>query len=99
MDLPPAMWLTFSQAAQRELIAQVGELLHRHLHAQHLGGTHESCCLYSASPSGPHRDGLCAAIDPQTTAAASREYAAAIATGPARRRARLAAAAHRRARC
>jgi hypothetical protein len=28
------MWLTFSQAAQRDLIAQLGELLHRHLHTQ-----------------------------------------------------------------
>lgn len=51
MDLPPTLWLTFSYETQRELIAQLGELLHRHLHAQHLGGTHESCCLDSASSS------------------------------------------------
>ena len=34
MNLPPAMWLTFPKEAQRDLIAQLGELLHRHLHAQ-----------------------------------------------------------------
>src|SRR6266496_4774889 len=95
MDLPPAMWLTFPKEAQRDLIAQLGELLHRHLHAQRIGGTHESCCLYSASSSEPHGDGLRAAVDAQTTAGASREYAAAISTGRADRRARLAAAAHR----
>src|SRR5258708_1524485 len=95
MDLPPTMWLTFSQEAQRDLIAQLGELLHRHLHAQRIGGTHESCCFDSASPSQPHGDGLRAAIDSQTTPDASREYAAAISTGRARRNPRLAAAAHR----
>ena len=38
MDLPPPMWLTFSHQAQSDLIAQLGELLHRHLHAQRIGG-------------------------------------------------------------
>jgi hypothetical protein len=46
MDLPPAMWLTFPKEAQRDLIAHLGELLHRHLHAQRIGGTHESCCCH-----------------------------------------------------
>jgi hypothetical protein len=98
MDLPPPMWLTFSHQAQRELIAQLGELLHRHLHAQHSGGTHESCCFDSASPSQPHRDGVRAAIDSQTTPDASREYPATISTRRARKSPRLAAASHRSAR-
>src|SRR6266853_4246833 len=94
MDLPPPMWLTFSQAAQRDLIAQLGELLHRHLHTQRIGGTHESCCCHSAPSSGPHGDGLRATIDPKTTGSASREYPAAISTSCARCNARLAAAPH-----
>src|SRR6516165_2005635 len=98
MDLPPPMWLTFSQTAQRDLIEQLGELVHRHLHTQRIGGTHESCCLYSASSSEPHRDGLREAIDTQTAPGASREYPTTISTGRARRRTRLAAAAHRGAR-
>src|SRR5215469_5460901 len=95
MELPPPMWLTFSQEARRDLIAQLGELVHRHLHAQHIGGTHESCCCHSASPSESHRDGLRQAIDSQTAPAASREYPAAISTRRARTSPRLAAAPHR----
>ena len=72
MDLPPPMWLTFSHQAQRDLIAQLGELLHRHLHTQRIGGTHESCCCHSAPSSGPHGDGLRATIDPKTTSTLRR---------------------------
>src|SRR5579863_238968 len=95
MELPPPMWLTFSHQAQRDLIAQLGELMHRHLHAQHIGGTHESCCCHSASPPESHRDGLRPAIDSQTAPDASREYPAAISTGRAGPKSRLAPAPHR----
>src|SRR5579884_2509410 len=95
MNLPPAMWLTFPKEAQRELIAQLGKLLHRHLHAQRIGGTHESCCCHSANASGPHGDGLCAAVHPQATGGPSGEHATAISTGRAGRSTGMAPSTHR----
>src|SRR6266702_1077843 len=95
MDLPPPIWLTLSHQAQRDLISQLGELLQRHLLAQRLGATHESCCCPSTPSSDQHGDGLRAAIDSQSTGSASREYPAAISTGRARESPRLASTPHR----